>query len=138
MTLLAELPSATSWTGSVAITSDVGPVISNGVVWVPFATFRPASYADDHTLIAADLAGVIMTKATPTVLTIPPVSTLDLSPGVVILIEQHGEGTVSLAKGAPEVNIRSRGGLVSLAGQYAVATLRNRGADEWILCGDLA
>ena len=48
---------------------------------------------------------------------------------------QYGAGQVTV--GGAGVTIRSSGGRLRLSGQYAGATLWKRGADEWLLIGDI-
>jgi hypothetical protein len=54
-----------------------------------------------------------------------------------ITFEQAGAGTVTFAEGSG-FNIRSRGGALSTAGQYAVASLKFISSSEAILIGDIA
>jgi hypothetical protein len=56
--------------------------------------------------------------------------------GTVIEVEQGGAGAVTIAPGAG-VTVNSRGGDLTLAGQYAVAALKKVAADSWTLTGDL-
>jgi hypothetical protein len=60
-----------------------------------------------------------------------------LGPGTVIEVQQIGAGKVTFA-GARGVTINSRGGLLSLNGQYAAGTLMCDGVDTWTLSGDIA
>jgi hypothetical protein len=58
--------------------------------------------------------------------------------GNAVLIYQAGAGGVQVvAQSGVTLNVRS-GLTTELAGQYAVATLIRRAADEWFICGDLA
>ena len=73
--------------------------------------------------------------------TIPGDTELGLLDGdgdVSVLITQYGAGTVAVVgQSGVTVNVRSALTL-SLAGQYAVASLIHTGPNEWVLCGDLA
>lgn len=81
---------------------------------------------------------ITMTNAAANTVTIPSVANGNsASIGTVIGIEQLGAGTTSIAAGSG-VTINSRGNLLNLAGQYAVASLRKIATDTWLLAGDLA
>lgn len=69
-------------------------------------------------------------------LTIPLNSSVAFPIGSQILIAQYGEGQITIV---PEstVLIRSNGGKLKLAGQYALATLIKIANDEWYLSGNL-
>jgi hypothetical protein len=98
-----------------------------------------SSQATSYTLVLADGIDRVVefTGASGQTLTVPPNSSVAFPVGTIIPVYQHGAGTVGVTAGAG-VTIRSRGGLLSLAGQYAEASIRKRGTDEWILAGDLA
>lgn len=101
---------------------------------VATANTQSASY----TLVLADAGKVVeITAATAANVTIPPNSSVAFPVGTVIEVYQHGAGTVSFVAGAG-VTIRSRGGVLNVAGQYGSAALRKRATDEWVLIGDLA
>lgn len=86
----------------------------------------------------ADAEGYIRcTSGSPVVVTIPPNSSVAFTVKTVISIEQAGAGTVTLAADAG-VTLNSRGGLLSLAGQYAVAQVKKVATDTWTVIGDVA
>jgi hypothetical protein len=111
--------------GSTALLDTPGDVLA-------FNT-QTASY----TLTVADGAKVVEgNSASALVVTVPLNSSAPIPVGWSTIVYQMGAGAVSIAA-ASGVTIRSRGGLLSLAGQYATATLWKRATDEWVLTGDL-
>jgi hypothetical protein len=91
-----------------------------------------------YTLVLTDSGKAVqVTTAGAVAVTVPPNSSVAFPVGSVIEIDQMGAGTVSIAPGSG-VTLRSRGNLLSLAGQYAVASIRKIATDEWLLAGDLA
>jgi len=94
--------------------------------------------ADDYTLVLSDnLKCIKMTKATPTTLSIPENSTVAFAIGDIVQGVQHGAGLVTIAP-VGGVVLRSRGGLLDSAGQYARWKMEKVGTDEWYVSGDLA
>lgn len=70
--------------------------------------------------------------------TVPPNSSVAFPLWSEINIAQAGVGGVTFVAGAG-VTINSRGGLVTIAGQYGAATLKKVASpDTWLLVGDLA
>jgi len=95
------------------------------------------SLAAGRALALSDAGKAIeITSASPSDLTIPAAADTAFPVGCVIEVYQGGAGQVSIV-GAPGVTIESRGGLTDLAGQYAVASIRKRASDTWVLAGDL-
>lgn len=91
-----------------------------------------------YTLVLADVAKAVeLTVATANNLTVPPNSSVAFPIGTVIEVVQLGAGTTTLVPGAG-VTLQSRGALLNLAGQFAVASLRKRATDVWIVVGDVA
>lgn len=138
----ASLPAASTFPTNgpaytVAYTSDVGPVFSDGLSWTPFGLVVPNVYTADHTLDLTDMRGVTMNSASANALTVPPNSTVAFKVGTIIPVEQYGAGITTLTAGAG-VTIRSRGAVLTLAGQYAAANLRKVSTNEWLAVGDLA
>jgi hypothetical protein len=78
-------------------------------------------------------------RATAQTVTIPKNSdaTNRLTTGAFIDVQQTGAGKTTFV-GASGVTVRSRGGLLSLNGQYAVGRLVCDGADLWTFSGDIA
>jgi len=131
----------------IANTGAAGYVpIGNGTVLVTRAllsTDNPGIVVNtqtaSYTLVLTDAGNLVeMNVATANTLTVPLNASVafPFSPSqTVINIRQYGAGTTTIGGSA---TIRSRGGLVNLAGTYAEATLTKRGTDEWVLSGDLA
>jgi hypothetical protein len=92
-------------------------------------TTYTAVLGDASTYIQFSNAGAIT-------FTIPPNSSVAFPVGTVIEMEQSGAGALSVAAGAG-VTINSRGADLTLAGQYAVASIKKVATDTWTLTGDL-
>lgn len=87
--------------------------------------------------VLADAGKVIeLNNAATITVTIPLNATQAFPIGTVIELWQQGAGQVVVAA-AGGVTIRSTEGKLKLYGQYAAASLRKRGSDEWVLVGDL-
>jgi hypothetical protein len=92
----------------------------------------------NYTLVLADSGKVVeMNVATSNVLTVPPNSSVAFPVGTLIEIDQIGAGVTTITPGVG-VTLRSAGGLLALAQQYSIASLRKRATDEWVVVGDLA
>lgn len=93
---------------------------------------------DSYTLVLGDLNKVIeMNKATANTLTVPPNSSVAFAVGTVIEGGQYGAGQTTITPGAG-VTIRSSGGKLKTAAQYATFSLRKIGTDEWWATGELS
>lgn len=95
-----------------------------------------------YTLILSDAGKEVeMNVAGANNLTVPPNSSVAFPFGAggdtVIAWRQYGAGLTTIVAGAG-VTIRSRGGVLNSAGQYASGTLTKRGTNEWFLDGDIA
>ena len=91
-----------------------------------------------YTAVLTDAGKTVeRSNASANTFTIPPNSSVAFPIGCVIMIRQMGTGTTTVAAGSG-VTIRSRGGVLALAGQYADASISKRATDEWVLNGDLA
>lgn len=91
-----------------------------------------------HTLTLDDAGKAVeVTSATPVDVTIPLNATVALPVGTVVEVYQLGAGQVSIVA-TSGVTLESRGNLTDLSGQYAVASLRKRATDTWVLAGDLS
>lgn len=98
------------------------------------APLAPNVKTADYTLTLGDAGEAIeVNSATAKVVTVPPASSVAWLPGTVITVYQAGAGNVTVAPGSG-VTIRNN---AALRGQYAEASLRYRGSDEWVLAGDL-
>jgi hypothetical protein len=117
--------------GAVLVTRALLSTDNPGIV----VNTRTASY----TLVLTDAGKLVeMNVASANTLTVPlnASAAFPFSPSqTVINIRQYGAGTTTIGGSA---TIRSRGGLLALAGPYAEATLTKRATDEWVLSGDLA
>jgi hypothetical protein len=80
---------------------------------------------------------VTMNVASANTVTVPPNSTAAFPIGTVIEVFQLGAGATSIVAGSG-VTIRSNGNRLNLSARYAVAGLRKRATDEWVLSGDLS
>lgn len=76
-------------------------------------------------------------NASAITVTIPPNASVAFPVGTFIEIHQIDAGTVTVAAGSG-VTLLSRGSLVDLAGQEAVAGIRKVATDTWRLTGDIA
>lgn len=91
-----------------------------------------------YTLVLADRwLRVERSNASANTLTVPLNSSVAFPVGSEIDVLQTGAGlTTIVATGG--VTINSRGGVLGLAGQWALATLIKRATDTWLLIGDIA
>lgn len=93
--------------------------------------------ASSYTFILADANTMVESSATAAATyTVPPSASVAWVVGTTILIRQYTAFAVTLQAGAG-VTLRSRGGLLTTAGQYSEAVLTYRGSNEWIVSGDL-
>ena len=92
----------------------------------------------NYTLVIGDANKLVeMNLAGANTLTVPPNSSVAFSVGTQILLAQYGAGQTTVTAGAG-VTIRSGGGAIKLAQQYAGATLIKIATDEWYLFGSIA
>lgn len=77
------------------------------------------------------------TSGSAVTITVAPDSSLNFPTNTLISLTQYGAGALSVAEGAG-VTVNSLGGSLTLAGQYAAATLQKIGPNEWLLVGALA
>ena len=93
------------------------------------ASDRTASYsisAGDNQMLITFSSGSAMTVTVPA----------SLGAGFSCLLARLSTGAVSVGAGAG-VTLNSRGALFALNGQWAIASLVNRGGENYILGGDL-
>lgn len=103
-----------------------------------FTTVTHNTQAASYTAVLADAGRLVeMNVAAANTLTVPPNSTEAFPVGTVIGFRQYGAGQVTVTPGAG-VTIRSSGGKLKTAAQYAEGTLTKRATDEWVAAGDLA
>lgn len=118
--------------GLDALDAAVASILSGLTIVV--ANLQTASYA----LVLGDAGKVVeMNLASANTLTVPLNATVGFPVGTVIEVCQIGAGQTTLTPATGAVNLRSRGALLKLAGQWASASLRKRGTDEWVVAGDL-
>lgn len=95
-------------------------------------------YTGNHTLVLANEGRVVeMDVAGANTLTVPPNSSVAFPVGTVLEVHQYGAGQTTITPGSG-VTLRSHGGALKTAAQYAVASLRQRATDEWVVAGDLS
>jgi len=118
-------------------TNDVWEADGNEIITVAnnFAPITTES-TTARTLALTDAGDFIKcTSASATTVTVPPNSSVAFVIGTEIIVTQYGAGAVTIAAGSG-VTINALDTLV-LAGQYASATLKKMGTDEWLLVGAL-
>lgn len=129
--------------GSLGIINLADPVNGTDAAtkeYVDNLTFNTAVASTTYTLALTDAGCVVtLSNTSPTTVTIPPFSSVAFAGGVTIVLRQFTAGAVTVATGAG-VSIQSRGNSVTLAGQYAAATLVKipTSSNSWWLFGDLA
>src|SRR5690349_15457523 len=90
-----------------------------------------------YTLVLADAGKVVETNnSSANTVTIPPNSAVAFPVGAYLSVRQYGAGQTTLAAGAG-VTLRSRGGALKLAGQYAETALTQRAVNEWVVSGEV-
>lgn len=104
-------------------------VVEGGAVSTQTGTSYTAALTDANDYIE-------FTNGSAVNFTIPPNASVAFPIKTVIEIEQAGAGALTVVAGAG-VTINSRGGDLTLAGQYAVAALKKKATDTWTLTGDL-
>lgn len=125
---------ATTLTTSLAAKADQAAL---DAIVASLATIASNNQVADYGLVLADAGKVVeLNKATAINLTVPLNATQAFPIGTVIEIWQQGAGQVTIVP-TGGVTIRSSGGKLKIYGQYSSASLRKRGADEWVLVGDL-
>jgi hypothetical protein len=90
----------------------------------------------DKTLALTDACTVQEVTAEATI-TVPPNSSVAFPTGTEIVILSYTASTVDVAKGSG-VSVNSKDAKLVIDGQYAAATLKKMGTDEWVLIGALA
>lgn len=91
----------------------------------------------NYTLVAGDAGKIVeMNNAGANTLTVPSSGTVDFSTGTVVNVTQYGAGRTTITP-AGGVTIRTRTGLL-MGGQYAVASIYKKTANEWIAGGDIS
>lgn len=92
---------------------------------------------DNYTLALTDAGKIVeMNKATAVNLTVPANASVAFPVLSRIDVVQIGAGQVTFVA-AGGVTIRSKGSILTIAGQNAGASLYKRATNEWVLLGDL-
>lgn len=92
----------------------------------------------NYTLSLSDAGKIIeMNSSSPNNVTVPLNSAAAFPIGTAIDILQYGTGQTSIVA-TSGVTLRSLDGLLSLATQYAAASLYKRDTDEWVVIGNLS
>lgn len=129
-------------TGATGATGPVGPTGATGVTG-PTGAAAPTTVTanrqtGNYTLVLGDAGLVIeMNVAGANTLTVPPNSSVAFPTGTILEGVQYGAGQTTITPGSG-VTIRSSGGKLKTAAQYASFTLRKIATDEWIAAGDLS
>jgi hypothetical protein len=90
-----------------------------------------------YTLVLADQGKLVETNnAAANTVTVPPNSSVAFPINTRIDIIQYGAGQTTIVQGVG-ANLRAVGGKLKLTSQFSGASLYKRGADEWIVLGDL-
>lgn len=115
---------------------------SNAWLPVPVALVPANAQSASYTVTTADVGKAIeMTGSSAQVVTIAdPAPATGYATGATLTIVRYGTGTVTITPGAGVTLLSpdAQTGARSIATVRGVATLRHRGANEWLLHGDLA
>lgn len=104
------------------------------VLLEPFTFARKTS---NYTIGLADWGVCVeMNLAGANTWTLPQNSSVALPIGFFVVGSQYGAGLTTVTPGS-SVNLRSRGGALISAGQYAMWQAVKVGTDEWYVSGDL-
>lgn len=91
-----------------------------------------------YTLALSDAGkSVEMNSSSPNNVIVPLNSSVPFPIGTSIDVVQYGTGQTTIVA-AGGVTLRSLDGLLSLATQYAAASLYKRATDEWVVIGNLS
>jgi hypothetical protein len=95
------------------------------------------SQSGSYTLVLADAGKVVEMNATSALqLAVPPDTSVAFPVNTRVDLVQLNTGQLMVVAGAG-VTLRSFGGKTKLTGQYSGASLYKRGANDWVLIGDL-
>lgn len=130
--------------GQQAATTAVNQIVlgtSSETVYIPGVLHAPVvanRQTSSYTLVLSDAGKVVeQNVGSANNLTVPPNSSVAFPTGTVIEVMQYGAGQTTIAPGSG-VTIRSSGGKLKLAAQYAGASLRKIATDEWVAVGELS
>lgn len=129
-------------TGPAGATGPTGPTGAGGATG-PTGPAAPSTITANrqtgsYTLVLGDAGKVVeMNVGSGNTLTVPPNADVAFPTGTVLEGVQYGAGQTTITPGSG-VTIRSSGGKLKTAAQYASFTLRKIATDEWIAAGELA
>jgi hypothetical protein len=111
---------------------------ANSKVTASEASSHINAQTDSYTLVLGDAGKFVkVTKSTAATLTVPKNSSVSFPVGTEIEICQGGAGQVTIAPVDGDVMLRSAGGALKIAAQYACVSLKKLATDEWIVVGYL-
>lgn len=123
--------------GTLTVSSGGGTLT---ITIVPGSSFAWTEFDGDITLALGDADNGLASTNTSgaQVLTVPANADVAFEPGATILVLQDGGAQVQVAA-AVGVTLLYRAGTFNpyTAGEGAVLTLIYRGADRWVVCGDM-
>lgn len=124
-------------TGSVGPTGPTGATGPMGATGDPTGNLTFSTQVTGYTLAISDAGKVVqMNVAFTHNLTIPAYSSVAFPTGTQITVLQMGTGNTNLTSAAG-VTLNSRNSMLKLSGQWAAATMLNRGTDTWVVVGDM-
>lgn len=92
-----------------------------------------------YTLAISDVGGCVeMNNASANTVIIPPVSSVNIPVGSMILIRWYGAGQTTIVAGNEVVTIRNPHGTAKIYARYGCASLHHRSQNEWCIEGNLA
>lgn len=114
-----------------------GPTGATGPTGASFGDVQFNRRTANYTLTITDVNKIIeMNIPGNNTLTVPPASSVAFPIGTTIGAAQYGVGQTTLTAGSG-VTLRSRGGALRSAGQYARWKIEKVSANEWYVSGDL-
>lgn len=119
-----NIPTVTAYTDAMARAAvAIAPTVEAGTSFTP-------SLGDEGAYFQ-------FTSGSAVTFTVPANASEAFAIGTVMTIEQNGAGTVTITPDGG-VTLRSRGGLLDTAGQYAVAQIKKVATNTWTVIGDVA
>lgn len=128
-------PTAVSGTNTTQIATTA---FVNGEVEILKTTVDIIEQISSHILELSDAGMVIeINDSLENTITVPAESSVNFPVGSTVDVVQFGTGQTTFVADVG-VTIRSAGSKLKLTSQYSGATLYKRGADDWVLIGDLS
>lgn len=126
---------ASPWAGQIIFETDTKSVFSwDGSAWQNVGLnilIETAEKTADYTLALGDFGQIVqMNKSGTATLTVPTDASVAFPVGTVIGVYNRSSDAVTVA-GDSGVTVRNAGDVA----QYAEASLRKRGTDEWVMVG---